>query len=62
MKARTLVQLGLLWRIGNGMKINIYNDRWLPGGGLGLHYILEERGGLKLGCCKFVVSWEEWLG
>ena len=32
MKARTLVQLGLLWRIGNGMKINIYNDRWLPGG------------------------------
>ena len=33
MKARTLVQLGLLWRIGNGMKINIYNDRWLPGGG-----------------------------
>ena len=62
MKARTLVQLGLLWRIGNGMKINIYNDRWLPGGGLGLHYILKERGGLKLGCCKFVVSWEEWLG
>ena len=30
-KASKLVQLGLLWRVGNGLKINIYNDRWLPG-------------------------------
>ena len=31
-KARKLVQFGLLWRVGNGRKINIYGDRWLPGG------------------------------
>ena len=31
-KASKLVQLGLLWRVGNGTKINIYNDMWLPGG------------------------------
>ena len=31
-KASKLVQSGLLWRVGNGSKINIYNDRWLPGG------------------------------
>ena len=31
-KASKLVQLGLLWQVGNGTKINIYNDRWLPGG------------------------------
>ena len=30
-KASKLVQSGLLWRIGNGTKINIYNDRWLLG-------------------------------
>ena len=34
-KASKLVQLVLLWRVGNGTKINIYNDKWLPGG-LGL--------------------------
>ena len=32
-KASKLVQLGLLWRVGNGLKINIYNDKWLPGEG-----------------------------
>ena len=31
-KASKLVQSSLLWRVGNGTKINIYNDRWLPGG------------------------------
>lgn len=31
-KARNLIQSGLLWRVGNGMKINIYKDRWLPEG------------------------------
>ena len=31
-KARNLVQTGLLWSMGNGRKINIYEDRWLPGG------------------------------
>ena len=31
-KASKLVQSGLLWQIGNGSRINIYNDRWLPGG------------------------------
>ena len=30
-KARNLVQTGLLWRVGNGKKINVYGDRWLPG-------------------------------
>lgn len=31
-KARNLIQSGLLWRVRNGMKINIYKDRWLPEG------------------------------
>ena len=31
-KARKLVQFGLLWRVGNRRKINIYGDRWLLGG------------------------------
>ena len=31
-KASKLVQSGLLWRVGSGSKINIYNNRWLPGG------------------------------
>ena len=31
-KASKLVQSGFLWRVGNGTKINIYNDRWLLGG------------------------------
>ena len=31
-KARNLVQTGLLWSVGNRRKINIYGDRWLPGG------------------------------
>ena len=29
-KASKLVQSGLLWRVGNGSKINIYNNMWLP--------------------------------
>lgn len=33
-KGRKLVQTGSLWRVGNGRKINIYGDRWLPGGDL----------------------------
>lgn len=32
-KARYLVKSGLLWQVGNGRKIRIYKDRWLPGGG-----------------------------
>ena len=31
-KARNLVQIGLLWSVGNGRNINIYGDRWLLGG------------------------------
>ena len=30
-KARNLIQSGLLWRVGNSMKIKIYEDRWLLG-------------------------------
>lgn len=30
-KAKKLVQLGLLWRLGDGKQIKIYGDRWLPG-------------------------------
>ncbi|KAA3489416.1 reverse transcriptase [Gossypium australe] len=29
--ARDLIENGLLWRIGNGCDINIWNDPWLPG-------------------------------
>jgi hypothetical protein len=25
-----LLKQGLLWRVGNGEKINIWRDRWLP--------------------------------
>ena len=31
-KASKLIQSGLLWQVGNGTKISIYNDRWLPRG------------------------------
>ncbi|KAA3474146.1 reverse transcriptase [Gossypium australe] len=31
--ARELIADGLLWRIGNGRKVNIWNDPWLPGPG-----------------------------
>ena len=31
-KARKLVQTGMLWSVGNRRKINIYGERWLPGG------------------------------
>ena len=33
-KARKLVQTGLFQSVGNGRKINIYGDRWLPRGDL----------------------------
>ncbi|KAA3453378.1 reverse transcriptase [Gossypium australe] len=29
--ARELIENGLLWRVGNGYDINIWNDPWLPG-------------------------------
>ncbi|KAA3456692.1 reverse transcriptase [Gossypium australe] len=29
--ARELIENGLLWRVGNGSGINIWNDPWLPG-------------------------------
>jgi hypothetical protein len=28
--AKELLQQGLIWRIGDGSKINIWGDRWLP--------------------------------
>ena len=30
LKGRDLVQKGLLWRVGNGSSIRIYQDNWLP--------------------------------
>jgi hypothetical protein len=29
-QAKGLLQDGLMWRVGNGYKINLWNDRWLP--------------------------------
>lgn len=29
--ARDLIADGILWRVGNGSCINIWNDLWLPG-------------------------------
>ncbi|KAK5777257.1 hypothetical protein PVK06_045224 [Gossypium arboreum] len=31
--ARELIADGLLWRIGSGRAVNIWNDPWLPGSG-----------------------------
>ncbi|KAA3468379.1 reverse transcriptase [Gossypium australe] len=31
--ARDLIEDGLIWRIGNGRSVNIWNDPWLPGPG-----------------------------
>ncbi|KAA3477767.1 reverse transcriptase [Gossypium australe] len=31
--ARELIDEGVLWRVGNGDRINIWNDPWLPGHG-----------------------------
>ncbi|KAA3469410.1 reverse transcriptase [Gossypium australe] len=31
--ARDLITDGILWRIGNGASVNIWNDPWLPGAG-----------------------------
>ena len=33
LKARGLIQRGMLWRVGDGRNINIYADRWLPNEG-----------------------------
>lgn len=29
--ARELIGEGIVWRVGNGDRINIWNDHWLPG-------------------------------
>ena len=30
-KAKNLIQSGLLWRVGDGNQIKDFEDRWLPG-------------------------------
>lgn len=31
LKARKVIQSGVLWRVGDRKRIKIYEDRWLPG-------------------------------
>ena len=31
LKARQVVQEGMLWRIGDGSKIRVFHDKWIPG-------------------------------
>ena len=31
LKGRDVIRQGLKWRIGNGSKVRIFNDAWLPG-------------------------------
>ena len=31
MKAIPLIKSGMLWRVGDGKKIKIFGERWLPG-------------------------------
>ena len=31
MKGRDVIRRGLKWRIGNGSKVRIFGDNWLPG-------------------------------
>ena len=33
LKARSLITRGMLWQLGDGTRINIYVERWLPGVG-----------------------------
>lgn len=33
LKARSLITRGMLWQLGDGTRINIYVEWWLPGAG-----------------------------
>jgi len=35
MKARRVIKMGAKWHVGDGKKIRIYGDPWLPGDGEG---------------------------
>ena len=64
-KARKLVQSGLLWRVRNGMKINIYRDRWLPRGDSAYVVSPKNKGALNWVVARLMTSrgegWNEQL-
>ena len=31
LKARTVIEKGMLWRIGDGKQVHLFHDNWIPG-------------------------------
>ena len=54
MAAKGIVQKGLCWRVGNGRKIQVWEDNWVPS--FSTHKVISLRGMFPLDCkvCDFI--------